>query len=98
MEKRNDCIYLSLPSERYTPFSLAEKVGAKAILESARFNMGRERYSILMAEEAFHIVQDDGGVYFVIDGRRVPFTGEGQGKREADILLQLQMQMNRLRS
>lgn len=74
MEKRTDCIYLTLPSDRYTPFSLAKKIGAKAILESARFNMGKERYSILMAEEAFHILQDDEGIAFIIDGRRVPFT------------------------
>ncbi|MCR4627697.1 MAG: chorismate-binding protein, partial [Treponema sp.] len=74
MTKRNDCIYLSLPSDRYTPFSLARKIGAKAILESARFDMGKERYSILMAEDAFHILQDDEGIAFIIDGRRVPFT------------------------
>ena len=76
MAKRNDSIYLSLPSERYTPFGLARKIGAKAILESARFNRGKERYSIIMAEEAFRIIQDDDGVAFVIDGRRGPFTGE----------------------
>ncbi|MCH5290930.1 MAG: chorismate-binding protein [Treponema sp.] len=74
MAARTDGIYLNLPSDRYTPFSLARKIGAKAILESARFNMGKERYSILLAEEAFHIVQDDEGIAFIIDGRRVPFT------------------------
>ena len=76
MIKRNDSIYISLPSDRYTPFSLARKIGAKAILESARFNMGKERYSILLAEEAFRILQDDEGIAFIIDGRRVPFTPE----------------------
>ena len=76
MVKRTDGIYLTLPSDRYTPFSLARKIGAKAILESARFNMGKERYSILMAEEAFHILQDDEGIAFIIDGRRVPFTAQ----------------------
>jgi len=76
MGKRTDSIYISLPSDRYTPFSLARKIGAKAILESARFNMGKERYSILLAEEAFHILQDDEGIAFIIDGRRVPFTAE----------------------
>ena len=76
MIKRTDSIYVSLPSDRYTPFSLAKKIGAKAVLESARFNMGKERYSILMAEEAFHILQDDDGIAFIIDGRRVPFTQE----------------------
>lgn len=73
---RTDSIYFSLPCDRYTPFSLARKIGAKAILESASFARGRERYSILMLEEAFHIVQDDAGVAFLIDGRRLPYHGK----------------------
>ncbi len=76
MIKRTDSIYVSLPSDRYTPFSLAKKIGARVVLESARFNMGKERYSILMTEEAFHILQDDDGIAFIIDGRRVPFTAQ----------------------
>lgn len=75
---RNDSVYVCLSSERYTPFSLAKKIGARVILESASFNKGRERYSILMAEEAFKIVQDDEGIAFLIDGRRLPFNGEGK--------------------
>ena len=84
MEKRNDSIYVCISSERYTPFSLAKKIGAKAILESASFNKGRERYSIIMAEEAFKIVQDEEGVAFLIDGRRLPFYSAQ--KQDADIL------------
>lgn len=86
MSKRQDCIYVKLSGERYTPFSLARKVGAKAILESARFNMGRDRYSILLCEEAFHILQDDDGVAFIVDGRRIPFAGEGASDGKCDIL------------
>lgn len=86
MQQRTDSMYLSLPSERYTPFSLARKIGATALLESARFNRGRERYSILMAQDAFHIVHDDDGVAFVIDGRRVPFTSTSTKKQNVDIL------------
>lgn len=74
MEKRNDSIYISFPSDRYTPFSLARKIGASAILESASFARGKERYSILMLEPAFKIVQDDAGIAFLIDGRRLPFN------------------------
>ncbi len=77
MEKRTDSIYVCMSSERYTPFSLAKKIGAKAILESASFNKGRERYSILMAEEAFKIIQDDEGTAFIVDGRRLPFNENG---------------------
>ncbi|MBR4600241.1 MAG: anthranilate synthase component I, partial [Treponema sp.] len=69
---RTDSIYFSMPCDRYTPFSLARKIGATAILESASFARGRERYSILLLEPAFRIVQDEEGVAFLIDGRRLP--------------------------
>src|SRR5574344_1720206 len=71
---RSDSLYFCINCDRYTPYSLARKIGAKAILESASFSRGKERYSILMTEEAFHIVQDDEGIAFIIDGRRVPFA------------------------
>ena len=74
MSLRTDSLYFSLPCDRYTPFSLARKLGAKVILESASFARGKQRYSFLMTEEAFHIVQDENGVAFLIDGRRVPYT------------------------
>ncbi|MDE5898644.1 MAG: chorismate-binding protein [Treponemataceae bacterium] len=62
----------TLPGERFTPFSLAKKCEAKAVLESASFSQGKDRYSILMLDEAFRVVQDDGGVAFVISGERRP--------------------------
>ena len=71
---RTDSLYFSMPCDRYTPFSLARKLGAKVILESASFARGKQRYSFLMTEEAFHILQDDNGIAFLIDGRRVPYT------------------------
>lgn len=74
MTKRNDALYVTLPSDRYTPFSLAKKIGAVAILESASFTHGKERYSILMAEEAFRVLQDDEGVAFVVGGERKKFN------------------------
>lgn len=72
MTKRTDSVYLTLEGERYTPFSLAKKLGAKAILESASFSEGANRYSILMFEEAFRIIEDGKGVALVIDGTRKP--------------------------
>jgi len=93
MEKRTDALYKSLSSERYTPYSLARKIGAKAILESASFAKGRERYSILMTEEAFKVVQDEDGVAFLVNGERIPFDSTNVDsrdaigrKKEADIL------------
>ncbi|MFA6937699.1 MAG: chorismate-binding protein [Treponema sp.] len=81
--KRTDSLYECFESERYTPYSLAKKIGAKAILESASFARGKERYSILMTDEAFHILQDEEGIAFTIDGRRVPFTA---AKEEAETI------------
>lgn len=83
MEKRNDAVCRTLSSERYTPYSLARKIGAAAILESASFAKGRERYSILMAEEAFKIVQDEDGVAFIVDGERKTFDASESDSRDA---------------
>ena len=86
MEERTDSIYKCISNSRYTPYLLAKKIGAKAILESASFAKGRERYSILMTEEAFKIKQDDDGIFFVIDGKDIPFDAkllEGQKSLDA---------------
>lgn len=76
MTKRTDSVHLTLAGERYTPFSLAKKLGANAILESASFSQGANRYSILMLEEAFHVIEDDGGVALVVDGERKPYDAK----------------------
>ena len=73
MNKRSDLIYKCVSSSRYTPYHLAKKIGAKAILESASFTKGRERYSILMTEEAFKIKQDDESISIIINGTEKPF-------------------------
>ncbi len=73
--KRSDAIATSIPGERYTPFALAKKLGALAILESASFTHGRDRYSLILAREAFRIRQDNDGVHFLIDGHQLPYAG-----------------------
>lgn len=73
--KRSDAVTASIPGERYTPFALAKKLGALAILESASFTHGRDRYSIILAREAFRIRQDETGVHFLIDDKSIPFSG-----------------------
>jgi anthranilate synthase component 1 len=73
--KRSDAIATSFPGERYTPFALAKKLGALAILESASFAHGRDRYSLILLREAFRIRQTADGVCFWIDGGEVPFEG-----------------------
>lgn len=62
--QRKDMIHFSMAGEHFTPFSLAKKLQAKAILESASFNQGRARYSILLLDEAFRVYQDESGIYF----------------------------------
>ena len=71
--KRSDAVATSIPGERYTPFALAKKLGALAILESASFTHGRDRYSLILAREAFRVRQDSEGVFFTIDGHDIPF-------------------------
>lgn len=95
MNTRSDFIYEALPCDRYTPFSLAKKIGAIGLLESASFASGKERFSILMTNKAFDTVQDDEGIAFIVDGRRVPFicadklpaaAFTGKAERVPDIL------------
>ncbi len=75
-KKRSDALAVSVPGERYTPFALAKKLGALAILESASFTHGRDRYSLILAREAFRVIQNDSGVHYTIDGKNVP-AGKG---------------------
>jgi anthranilate synthase component 1 len=52
-----------IPGERYTPYGLALKLGAKVILESASSKKGRDRYSLLLLQEAFRVSQEGAGVF-----------------------------------
>lgn len=67
-----------LPAERFTPYSLARKLGAKALLESASFLKGRERYSLLLIEEAFRLEQVKSDVFFIKNGRRLRIKNPGK--------------------
>ena len=57
MKKRTDGIIKVISGERFTPFALAEKLNAKVVLESSSLAKGRERYSLLLIEEAFRVNQ-----------------------------------------
>ncbi|HVP19794.1 MAG TPA: chorismate-binding protein, partial [Spirochaetia bacterium] len=54
--------------ERFTPLSLAKKLGARALLESASFHKGKERYSFLLVKEAFQIFQKGDEFFMSRDG------------------------------
>jgi len=58
--------------ELFTPFSLAKKLKAKILLESASFHAGRERYSLLLLQEAFRVLQTPSGFFMRRDGKTHP--------------------------
>ncbi|HUX20778.1 MAG TPA: anthranilate synthase component I, partial [Spirochaetia bacterium] len=74
---RRDSMISMIPGERFTPYTLARKLGAKMILESSSFQKGKERYSLLMATEAFKIAQEGDKIYMEVEGRREPVDDRG---------------------
>jgi anthranilate synthase component 1 len=88
MRTRMDLIYKCIPNSRYTPYLLAKKIGATAILESASFAKGRERYSILMTEEAFKIKQEGEEISIIVNGQETPLDMEAvmEGEKSLDAL------------
>ncbi|OQX29981.1 MAG: anthranilate synthase component I [Spirochaeta sp. LUC14_002_19_P3] len=71
----------TLPGEKHTPFGLACKLSARVILESSSLSRGRERYSVLLVEEAFQVRQEKNEV-FLIQGKE----RRSMGEPEEDIL------------
>ena len=69
MEKQESIVKI-LPGERFTPVTLAKKLGAVALLESSSFVKGKERYSLLMVRKGFSIEQRDGVVYYLDETKR----------------------------
>lgn len=58
-----------IPGERFTPFSLCRKLGARVLLESATFGQGRGHYSILLIKKAFSILQKGENLFMERDGK-----------------------------
>ena len=83
MEKRDDSIYKCISNSRYTPYLLAKKIGAIGILESASFQKGRERYSILMTEMAFKTIQNQDEIYFEVEGKKILFDKKNIESKDA---------------
>lgn len=67
---RRDGIIKTVLGERFTPFTLAKKLNAKVIMESASFQKGRERYSLLLVKEAFTITQEGSDLFMNREGKR----------------------------
>lgn len=58
----------TISAERFTPVTLARKLDARVLLESASFMKGRERYSILLVREAFCIRETATGIFLTRGG------------------------------
>jgi anthranilate synthase component I len=58
----------TINGERFTPLALARKLGARAMLESASFQRGRERFSFLLLKEAFRVFQRGDDFFMSRDG------------------------------
>ena len=82
---RHDGIIRVVAGERFTPLTLARKLNAKVILESSSFQKGKERYSILMVDEAFRIVQQDDLIFMKRNGKR--YAIKSGSKDILDVLL-----------
>ncbi|HEQ72587.1 MAG TPA: hypothetical protein ENN69_08870, partial [Spirochaetia bacterium] len=87
MEKTRTTHFLvkTLPGERYTPYSLADKLDARVLLESASFHRGRERWSLLLVREAGKIIQEGDDLLLAAKNKRFKLKG---GYRDIlDVLL-----------
>jgi len=73
---RNDSILQVIPGERFTPCGLAGKFKARVLLESSSLARGRERYSLLLLDEAFSIVQKGYTIFMLKDGVSTPFGSD----------------------
>lgn len=74
-----------IPGERFTPFSLALKLKAKVILESASFHKGRERWSVLLLREAFRVFESKNGIFILRDNKQ--FRIRSKSRDILDVLL-----------
>ncbi|MCC8164842.1 MAG: chorismate-binding protein [Planctomycetes bacterium] len=70
---RTDGVIRMLPGERFTPFALARKLHAKILFESSSFLAGRTRYSLLVLDEAFRLIQRGDDILFE--------TAEGESRK-----------------
>ncbi|MGA2480739.1 MAG: chorismate-binding protein [Spirochaetia bacterium] len=66
--ERKAIMMRTINGERFTPLSLARKLGARALLESASFQRGRERFSFLLLKEAFRVSQRGDDFFMSRDG------------------------------
>lgn len=71
---RTDGVIRMIPGDRFTPFALARKLKARILFESSSFQRGKSRYSLLVLDEAFRLIQRGDRVLLSIDGEERPFS------------------------
>ena len=76
--RQQDTVLRTIPGERFTPYTLARKLDASVLLESASFHRGRERYSILLLQPAFTVSERGGEVIMTRAGRRSRLRSSGR--------------------
>ena len=69
MNTQTDLVKI-ISADAFTPFSLARKLNARVILESSSYQKGRSRYSLLMIDEAFTVLQEGEDIYLSFPERR----------------------------
>ncbi|AHC13638.1 anthranilate synthase component I [Salinispira pacifica] len=69
----NNQLVKIISGDTFTPLSLAKKLNARVILESSTYQKGRERYSLLMIDEAFTLTQRGQEIFI-----SSPLPGDGE--------------------
>lgn len=55
-----------------TPLSVLFALKAKVLLESAYNETGKDRYSLVVLNEAFRVCKEEGGHYLIANGKKMP--------------------------
>ncbi len=81
----SNCLIRRISGERFTPYTLATKLGAGVLLESASFAKGRQRWSLMLVKEAFRVYQKAQGIFLKKNGGC--FKIRNRGRDILDVLL-----------
>lgn len=69
---------IKVAGDKFTPCALAIKLNAKCLLESSSLSGGHSRYSILLVDEAFRIIQEKDIVYRQSGNGRERISHQGE--------------------
>ena len=74
----SNCIIKTLNGERFTPYTLATKLEAQVLLESASFAKGRQRWSLMLVKEAFRLYQKSNSIFLRKNGKNFKIKSKGR--------------------